>query len=81
MSLDEYETIENESCVVRSGAQFMLDLFRGIDSELDEMLVIFNDETICDIDSKIRIAKQVDKFKLRKEEIPSNILTTHLWWQ
>lgn len=81
MVLDEYETIENESCVVRSGAQFMFDLFKGLNTQLDDMLSAFKKETVCDIDSKINMAKKLNKFKLRLEEIPSNIPNNHLWWK
>ena len=39
--IDEYEYIDDDVCQVRSGVQFMLDLFKGVDTNADMVIDTF----------------------------------------
>jgi hypothetical protein len=78
--IDKYEYIDARTCSFRSGVQFMFDLFVGLNDVLDKKFQCLYDETMSDIDEKLRDAKKYTEFRVRKEDIPDYVPQTHTWW-
>ncbi|CAF0772206.1 unnamed protein product [Brachionus calyciflorus] len=78
--IDEYESVGIDACEVRSGFQFMLDLFKGINPKLDDILQKLDEAATEDFDKKIKFGKEWNKFEVEKEDIPEFIPKHHIWW-
>lgn len=79
--IDEHETIDKGVCQVRSGLQFMLDLFKGTGGEkLDESLKFIEDDILEYFDVKIKSAKEHVKFLVTEDDIPDSLPKSHVWW-
>ena len=81
IQVEEHEFDEKCVCEIRSGIQFMLDLFIDTSESVNLALKSFNDdELIDDIDSKIKYARDCGEFKVSCQEIPMLIPKSHVWW-
>lgn len=80
--IDEYEEIDNDAMEVRSGFQFMLDLFKGVDAKnLDVALDNLMKEIVDFFDSRIRLAKELIEVHTNLNgEMHSHIPKSHTWW-
>ena len=65
IQVDQHEFDEKCVCEIRSGIQFMLDLFMDTSEMVDLAFKSFNDdELIDDIDNKIKCARDCGEFKV-----------------
>ncbi len=78
--------LKRDQLVIRSGIQFMFDLFSGIDipnqrstTSVDSIFDYLKFQTIESIDRNIKISKE-NFFNIKKEEIPEGIPSSHHWW-
>lgn len=78
--IDEYCCVEVQQCQLRSGIQFMFDLFIDIGNEsLDLTIKRMKHRHLYYIDGKINFAKMMNKFRVSKDDIPS-LPDSHTWW-
>ena len=81
IQVDEYEIYDKDICQIRSGMQFMFDLFKGVDEKMDKTLDYFiEEELLNDIDSKIKIAKEFNRIRVKSVDKPNTIPASHDWW-
>ena len=80
IQIEEYEYIDEDECQIRSGVQFMLDLFKGVDDNADIILNTFNEDLVTDFDARIKLAKELTSFNVKKEDVPCSIPQNHTWW-
>ena len=79
--IDEHESIDKDVCIVRSGLQFMLDLFKGTNTtKLDDTLRYIEEEAVSDFDAKIKLGKEHTRFTVREADVPDHVPKTHVWW-
>lgn len=79
--VDFDESIEGTwVCPVRSGVQFMFDLFRGCYESLDRAFAEIEDDVCKEYDSFIQLSIEHDTFDLKKHEIPTGVPESHYWW-
>jgi hypothetical protein len=78
--------LKRDQLVVRSGIQFMFDLFSGIDipnqrptTSVDSIFDYLKFQTIEDIDTNIKNSKE-NYFNIKKSEIPEGVPASHHWW-
>ena len=77
----QHEFDEKTVCEIRSGIQFMLDLFMGTSESVYLAFKNFNDdELIDDIDCSINYARDCGEFKVPCQEISILIPKSHAWW-
>ncbi len=77
---DEGEFVGVDNCECRSGFQFLLDLFRGYDSNLDITLQYLDQEARESFDDILNLAKEYTEFQVTKEDIPEGLPKHHNWW-
>jgi len=77
---DEHDFIGKDVCIVRSGFQFLLDLFKDSNEEVNDTLKFLEDESVAEFDHRIRLAKECTEFKVRTEDVPDLVPRTHFWW-
>ncbi len=77
---DEHDFIGKDVCIVRSGFQFLLDLFKDSNEEVNDTLKFLEDESVAEFDHRIRLAKECTAFKVRTEDVPDLVPRTHFWW-
>lgn len=79
--IDEHMFIDKNVCQVRSGVQFMLDLLNDVNPKLNATLNLFKEDgLIDDFDQKLNLAKKHIEFRVKKEEVPKCIPSSHIWW-
>ena len=81
LQTDEPELIDNRQFEVRSGVQFMFNLFHGIDENLDIFLEDFKLNIFPEFDIRIQIVKGYGiKHQFSDDEWTSKIPKHHTWW-
>lgn len=68
---------------VRSGFQFMMDLFKSVDkmNNLDETLGNLREESVEIFDAQIRLAKEFIEVHTNLDgEMHGHIPKSHTWW-
>jgi hypothetical protein len=78
--IDEHESLENDALEVRSGFQFMLDMYKGVDEQLDSTLATLRDDLTGEFDGQIRLAQQHIEKRIVKDEWYTSIPQSHTWW-
>ena len=82
INIDDYQLISNGVFEVRSGLQFMIDLFLGLDDKLDLILNDHNIGLTPDFDRPIQLIKNEFniKYQIKKNEWTDKIPKHHTWW-
>ena len=80
IDIEIYEYIAESVCTVRSGVEFMMGLFKGIDANADKIIDLFIQELVNNFDSKIEMAKMYSSFNIREEDVPNGVPDSHTWW-
>jgi hypothetical protein len=80
IGMDEYKPVLEMDLDLRSGAQFMYDLFTGISEETDAVLNRIKEDLFENFDNKLEIVSSHEGFSVKKEEIPEWIPKDHVWW-
>ena len=77
---DEYWYHHEDACTVRSGFQFMLDLFSGIGNEkLDGTFKLLQNDLQPWFDERMELSKKLSNFKNNKP-VAEFIPKSHVWW-
>ncbi|RNA11686.1 hypothetical protein BpHYR1_012505 [Brachionus plicatilis] len=76
----EYDSIGKEVLEIRSGYQFMIDLFKGCNENIDLEFQKFSYEIGEDFDKKLLGSKEYGTLKVIEKDMPRDIPTNHCWW-
>ncbi len=80
INIDDGEFVSIDQCEVRSGFQFMLDLFKDLNSNLDCALENLEKRSRDKFDSTLDLAKKYTEFRVNAEDVPECIPAHHKWW-
>lgn len=76
----EFDSIGKEVLEIRSGYQFMIDLFKECNENIDDVLKTFHQEIGQDFDKKLLASKECDSLDVNQNEIPRSVPKNHCWW-
>lgn len=77
----EFDSIGKDVLEIRSGYQFMTDLFRECNENIDSVFKKFYAEIGQDFDKKLIDSKEYGTLEINKEEtLTQNIPKNHRWW-
>ncbi|CAF0763210.1 unnamed protein product [Brachionus calyciflorus] len=79
LEFSEFESVGKDVLEIRSGYQFIFDLFKECD-DIEPALKTLNDEIRNDFDKKLKCSKECETLVIDKNDIPNNIPKSHSWW-
>ena len=77
---DEFESLGEDKCEVRSGFEFMLDLFMNLNEQSEVFFKSLEPDIKPDFDYKIEHAKKCIEFTVEPEDISEFVPKSHVWW-